>query len=37
MVYTLYDVTSSKTFYFLLSSSMINVVTTPLNVTDVTV
>ena len=31
----LYNVISSRTFYFFLFSPMINVVTTPLDVTDV--
>ncbi len=31
-----YDITYSRAFYFLLSSSVIDVVTTPLDVTDVT-
>ena len=35
VVYMLYDITSSKTFYFNLSSPIINVVTTPSDVTDV--
>ena len=34
-MYMLYNVTSSRTFYFLLSSPVINVVTTLSDVTDV--
>jgi len=37
MVSMLYDITCFKLFYFFLSSLVINVVTTPLDVTDVTV
>ena len=37
MVYMLYDVTFSRTFYSLLSSPMINVVTIPSDMTNVIV